>query len=75
MANDMPCCPSQAPAPAGCDKCVLMAACMSQCFTVVATEVRHPPRIASESVAPRQNDSRRDGVGRSPPEHPPRTLV
>jgi hypothetical protein len=75
MANDMPCCPSKAPAPVDCDKCVYMAACMSKCFTGMTTSVFHPFFIASGRIAIQRNDSAPDGLGRPPPEHPPRTLV
>jgi hypothetical protein len=75
MANDMPCCPSKAPAPIDCDKCVYMAACMSKCFSAMMTSVFHPFFIASGSIAIQRNDSAPDGLGHPPPEHPPRTLV
>jgi hypothetical protein len=75
MANEMPCCPSKAPMPADCDKCVFMAACASMCFTGISTGVVHPYPVASDAIALRRNDSRPDGLGHPPPEHPPRTLV
>jgi hypothetical protein len=75
MASDMPCCPSKAPAPIGCDKCVYMAACMSKCFTGMSAAVLQPFLIASDDIASLQNDAWPDGLGHPPPEHPPRTLV
>src|SRR5713226_2925060 len=75
MANDMPCCPSKAPVPVDCDKCVYMAACMSKCFTGMTTSVFHPFFIASDRIAIQRSDSAPDGLGHPPPEHPPRTLV
>ena len=45
--RDMPCCPAKALAPIGCDKCVLMAACMSQCLAGVSTALFRPPFAAS----------------------------
>jgi hypothetical protein len=75
MASDMPCCPSKAPPPVGCDKCVFMAACMSQYFTGTSTNVVHPLLTASDHIASLQNDSWPDGLGHPPPEHPPRILV
>jgi hypothetical protein len=75
MANDMPCCPSKAPAPADCDKCVFMSACMSNCFAGILTTVSHPFRTASDGVANLQNESLPDGMGHPPPEHPPRILA
>jgi hypothetical protein len=75
MTHDMPCCPSKAPAPVDCDKCVLMAACMSKCFTGISASVFQLFPLASDSIAVGQNDSWPDGLGHPPPEHPPRTLV
>src|SRR5882762_10788500 len=69
MASDMPCCPSKAPAPIDCDKCVLMAACMSKCFTGISAAVFHPSFAASGRIAPLQNESWPDGLGHPPPEH------
>jgi hypothetical protein len=74
MAGDMPCCPSKAKAPIDCDKCVFMAACMSQ-FLVGPAAVFRPPFAVSGKIAPLQNDFWPDGLGHPPPEHPPRTLV
>jgi hypothetical protein len=75
MASEMPCCPSKALAPVDCDECVLMAGCMSKCFTGMSASVFHPFPIASDRLIPRHKDARPDGLGRPPPEHPPRTLV
>src|SRR5712692_1854004 len=75
MANDVPCCPSKAPAPVDCDKCVFMAACMSKCFAGISATVFHPFLIASDRLAVRHNDAWPDGLGHPPPEHPPRILV
>jgi hypothetical protein len=75
MASDMPCCPSKAPAPVGCDKCVFMAACTSLGFVGMSSAVVHLFLTASGDVASLQNDSWPDGLGNPPPEHPPRTLV
>jgi hypothetical protein len=75
MTSNMPCCPSKAPAPVDCDKCVLMAACTSMCFAGIATTISHPIPIASDAIALQRNDSWPAGFGHPPPEHPPRTLV
>jgi hypothetical protein len=75
MASDMPCCPSKAPMPVDCDKCVFMAACTSVFFAGVSATVSHPLPIVSETIALERNDSRPDGLGHPPPEHPPRTPV
>jgi hypothetical protein len=75
MANDMPCCPSKAPAPVDCDKCVFMAACGSVCFAGVLAGISHPLPVVADTVAPQLNDARPEGLGHPPPEHPPRRLV
>ena len=75
MASDMPCCPSKAPAPISCDKCVYMAACLSKCFTGMSTAVVHPLLTATGRIASLRNDAWPDGFGHPPPEHPPRILV
>jgi hypothetical protein len=75
MAGDMPCCPSKAPMPTDCDKCVLMAACVGQFLGGVPATLFRPPFAVSGTIVPLQNDSWPDGLGHPPPEHPPRTLV
>jgi len=75
MAADMPCCPWDSPAAVGCDKCVFMAACAANCFPALTVALFQPPFAASSGVARPQNDFRPDGLGYSPPEHPPRTQV
>ena len=75
MASDMPCCPSKAPTPVGCDRCVFMAACTSLGFVGMPSAVVHLFLTASDDVASLQNDSWPEGLGHPPPEHPPRTLV
>jgi hypothetical protein len=75
MASDMPCCPTKAPVPIDCDKCVFMAACTAKCFAGISAAVFHPLFGASGRIAPLQNDSWPDGLGHPPPEHPPRILV
>jgi hypothetical protein len=74
VANDMPCCPSKAPTPIDCDKCVFMGSCMTQCFPGLSAGF-HPPFAALGQIVPLQNDFWPDGFGHPPPEHPPRTLV
>jgi hypothetical protein len=75
MASDIPCCPSDAPMPVDCDKCVFVAACMSTGFPAMLATVVHPLPIVSDAIALQRNDSRPDGLGHPPPEHPPRMLV
>jgi hypothetical protein len=75
MASDMPCCPSKALAPVGCDKCVFMAACTSLGLVGMPSAVVHLFLAASDDIASLQNDSWPEGLGHPPPEHPPRTLV
>jgi hypothetical protein len=73
MASDMPCCPSEAPV--DCSKCVLMATCMTKCFTGMTATFVHPFLVVSASMALQRNDFRPDDLGHPPPEHPPRILV
>jgi hypothetical protein len=75
MAGDIPCCPSKVPAPIDCDKCVFMAACMSQFLLGPPGATVRPPFAVAGKIAPLQNDFWPDGLGHPPPEHPPRTLV
>jgi hypothetical protein len=75
MAEDMPCCPTKAPMPVGCDKCVFMTACMSKCFAGLSIAAFCPSFAASGRIARLQNESWPDGLGHPPPEYPPRTLV
>jgi hypothetical protein len=75
MASDMPCCPSKAPTPIGCDKCVFMAACATKCFSGLTVALFQPLFAVSAGLAHPQNDSWPDGLGHPPPEHPPRTLA
>jgi hypothetical protein len=75
MTGDMPCCPSNAPAPIGCDKCIFMAACAANCFPALTGALFQPPFATSSGVARPQNDFWLDGLRHSPPEHPPRSLV
>jgi len=74
-SDEMPCCPSKAPMPSGCDKCIFMAACAAKCFTSMTLALFQPPlRTSAGAIRPR-SDFWPDGIGRPPPEHPPRTLV
>ena len=75
MAMNMPCCPSKAAIPVDCDKCVFMAACGSVGFPAMSATISHPFPILSDTIALLRNDARPDGLGRPPPEHPPRILV
>jgi hypothetical protein len=75
MASDMPCCPSKAPMPIGCDKCIFMAACMTNCFVGMTVAVFQPLFAVSAGLVRPQDQFRPDGLGHPPPEHPPRTLV
>lgn len=72
---DMPCCPSKAPAPVDCDKCLYMAACASICFAGINASVLSPVFRASSHVLPVLNEFSPDGLRHPPPEHPPRSLV
>src|ERR1700722_7886638 len=75
MTADMPCCPWESPGAVGCDKCVFMAACAVSYLPALTVALFQPPFAVSSGIAHPQNDFWPDGLGYSPPEHPPRTLV
>jgi len=75
MASDMPCCPTKAPAPVDCDKCVFMAACATKCFAGMSAAFFHPLLAVSARIAPLRNDSWPDSLGHPPLDHPPRTSI
>jgi hypothetical protein len=75
MTGEMPCCPTKAPAPIDCDKCIYMAACMTKCFAGLSAAIFRASFAASGRIAPLQNDFWPDSLGHPPPDHPPRTLV
>jgi hypothetical protein len=74
-ASDMPCCPSKAPSPLECDKCIFMAACATKCFSGLSAVAFHPVLAVSVGIVPLRNDSWPDSLGYPPPDHPPRTLI
>jgi hypothetical protein len=74
-ASDMPCCPSKAPSPLECDKCIFMAACATKCFSGLSAAVFHPVLAVSVRIVPLRNESWPDSLGYPPPDHPPRTLI
>jgi hypothetical protein len=75
MANDMPCCPSKAPAPIDCEKCLLMAACMTTGFTVVpVSTLLQFPAVSGRITRPK-DDSWLHSLAHPPPDHPPRILI
>ncbi|MBI5261496.1 MAG: hypothetical protein HY852_06725 [Bradyrhizobium sp.] len=75
MADHMSCCPSNAPAVVDCDQCVFMAGCMSACTAgLSAAKFEYLP-IISATLPLLRDDARLVGLGRPPPEHPPRVLV
>lgn len=75
MANDMPCCPEKAPTPIGCEKCLLMAVCMTPGFTVapISTLLQFPS-VSSRMTRPK-DDSWLQSLAHPPPDHPPRILI
>lgn len=75
MAGDMPCCPSNSHQPVDCEKCLLMAACMVQCFTGHPDAELHLVRGTVGTRLPLHDDFWPDGLGHPPPDHPPRILI
>jgi hypothetical protein len=75
MADDMPCCP-HAPSSSDDHKCPFMAICMSQCLLGLPAGIQIDARIARVSRTPFPlSDTFADGLGRSPPPRPPRSLI
>ncbi len=75
MADDMPCCPSKAPVPIDCEKCLLMAACMTTGFTAGPDFTMHRlPAVSSQILRPK-DDSWLQSLAHPPPDHPPRILI
>jgi hypothetical protein len=85
MQGDMPCCPenSSAPeksspeksSPVDCDKCVLMAACMTKTFVAHPADVLAPLFASKIRTLIPASDPETDGLGYSPPPRPPRYQV
>lgn len=75
MDGAMPCCPSKAPQPVDCDKCVLMAVCLSKCVTGLSDAPFEPVFLTIGSVLPPMSDFWPDGFGRPPLDHPPRLSI
>jgi hypothetical protein len=74
MTGDMPCCPDKQ-APADCDKCALMALCMSQTLQALPSYVfAEIVPLRMRTVVP-LSDPKMESLGYSPPPRPPRSLV
>ncbi len=74
MTGDMPCCPDKQ-APADCDKCALMALCMSQTLQALPSYVfAEIVPLRMRAVVP-LSDPKMESLGYSPPPRPPRSLV
>lgn len=77
MSGDMPCCPETETQKSNyCHGCPLVAMCVSVVMqtapaTAAAILIRQPSRVML--AAP--DDMISDGLGRPPPDHPPRSLV
>jgi hypothetical protein len=74
MQGDMPCCPEKSP-PVDCDKCVLMAICMTKTFAVHPADVLAPLFASKTRTLLPASDPETDGLGYSPPPRPPRYQV
>jgi hypothetical protein len=73
MADDMPCCPKQAPSPFDCQKCLLATCMMKYSQPTLADACVGVATVAS--VLPIGNDTLPAGLDRPPPDHPPRTSI
>jgi hypothetical protein len=74
MTGDMPCCPDKQ-APADCDKCALMALCMSQTLQALPSYVFAEIVPSTMRTVIPLSDPKMESLGRSPPPRPPRSLV
>jgi hypothetical protein len=75
MPGDMPCCPEKSPPPVDCDKCVLMAICMTKTFVAHPADVLAPLFASKTRTLIPASDPETDGLGYSPPPRPPRYQV
>jgi hypothetical protein len=75
MPGDMPCCPEKSPSPVDCDKCVLMAICMTKTFAAHPADVLAPLFASKMRTLIPASDPETDGLGYSPPPRPPRYQV
>jgi hypothetical protein len=73
MADDMPCCPKEAPSPFDCQKCLLATCMMKYSQPTLANAAEEVTGLVS--VIPLGNDALPAGLDRPPPDHPPRTSV
>lgn len=74
MKSDMPCCPDKS-APVDCDKCALMAMCMTKTFLAHPADVLvqvFPSKI--RTLVP-VSDPETESLGYPPPPRPPRSPV
>jgi hypothetical protein len=74
QGDDMPCCPEKS-SPVDCDKCVLMAICMSKTFVAHPADVLAPLFASKTRTLIPASDPETDGLGYSPPPRPPRSSV
>jgi hypothetical protein len=74
MQDDMPCCPEKSP-PVDCDKCVLMAICMTKTFVAHPADVLAPLFASKTRALIPASDPETDGLGYSPSPRPPRYQV
>jgi hypothetical protein len=74
MTGDMPCCPDKQ-APADCDKCALMALCMSQTLQALPSYVFAEIVPSTMRTVIPLSDPKMESLGHSPPPRPPRSLV
>jgi hypothetical protein len=73
MAEDMPCCPTDAPVPMNCHKCILMAACSGISVAPLPQSFVNLQVISScAQLASPIDDLQRAGLTHPPPAKPPR---
>ena len=73
MADDMPCCPDERKK--DCDSCPLMALAVSISIPAPSGISSLAPGLTAPTAFAFPDDLLLDGLGASPPDHPPRTIV
>jgi hypothetical protein len=74
MSDDMPCCPDKS-APVDCDKCPLMALCVSTTLHApLSASVAEVQPVTLRMLLP-VSDPEAESLGLLPPPRPPRSLV
>jgi hypothetical protein len=76
MADDMPCCPPDAPPMPDCYKgCPLLTVCVSKCFGTSSGAGTPLPSLMVGAIVPPGDDAMPAGLAQPPPARPPQSLA